>query len=147
MDKEKLLAPRADTPSGMPEDDVEIPGVGTVRVRGLSRAEVLLLRKATDNAESIDGPRALVLERKTIAMAMVDPALTEGEVRRWQEISDAGELEPVTAAIRELSGMGERADKAAYKSVPGRSGIGVRVLPGGEAGADGGGAPAGDVQR
>ena len=33
VDLEKLLAPRADTATGLPEDDVEVPSVGTVRVR------------------------------------------------------------------------------------------------------------------
>jgi len=119
VDKELLLKPR------LAEDDVEIPGVGTVRVRALSRAEVLLVRKATDNADSIDGPRALVLERKMLATAMVDPVLTEAEVGQWQEASGAGELEPVTYRIQELSGMLEGSAKAAYKSVPGESGDGV----------------------
>ncbi len=115
MDKELLFKPRLN------EADVEIPDVGTVRVRGLSRAEVLLVRKATDN-EHVDGPRALVLERKMLAAAMVDPPLTEAEVGRWQEASAAGELGPVVQKVQELSGMADDAPKEAYKSVRGGSG-------------------------
>lgn len=119
--KARLLKPRAETPSGMPEDDVEVPGIGTVRVRGLKRGEVIAQRKATDNAESIDGPRTLVLERKMLAMALVKPEMTEAEVREWQEVSGAGEMDPVMRKVQELSNMDEGASKEAYKSVRGRS--------------------------
>ncbi len=112
MDKETLFRPR------LPEDDVELPGVGTVRVRGLNRDEVLSVRKATDDANRLDGPRALVLERKMLAAAMIDPTLTEAEVGKWQKAAPAGELEPVTLRVQELSAMVGGAAKEAYKSVP-----------------------------
>lgn len=116
MDKAKLFAPR------LPEADVEVPGLGvTVRVRGLSRVEVLAMRKATDNENTLDGPRVLVLERKMLAAGMVDPELTEAEAGRWQAASAAGELEPVVNKIQELSGLLEDSGKAAYKSDGGRS--------------------------
>lgn len=98
MDKSKLLKSR------LPEAEVEIEGVGKVRVRGLTRAEVLAVRKATDS-ENMDGDRALVLERKLLAKAMVDPELTEAEVREWQECVTPGELEPVIEKLQELSGL------------------------------------------
>lgn len=116
LDKELLFKPRLE------EADVEVPGVGTVRVRALSRAELMLARKATDLAGEVDGPRALVLERKMIATAMVDPALTEAEVGRWQNASGAGELNVVSEAIQRLSGMLDDAEKESYKSVRGESG-------------------------
>lgn len=140
MDKELLFAPR------LPESDVEVPGLGTVRVRGLSRAEVMVVRKATDT-EQMDGPRALVLERKMLAAAMVDPELTEAEVGRWQQASTAGELEPVTRKIQELSGLLEGSAKEAVKTFRGEPGDGVRVLPGAETGHDGGPAAGGDAER
>jgi hypothetical protein len=95
----------------LPEDDVEVPGVGTVRVRGLSRAEVMLMRKATDT-EAMDGSRALILERKMLALGMVDPQLTEAEAGQWQHASAAGELDLVSDRIAELSGMAEGAPKS-----------------------------------
>ncbi|HEX6969408.1 MAG TPA: hypothetical protein VF174_11455 [Micromonosporaceae bacterium] len=109
VDKDMLLKPR------LPEADVDIPGVGTVRVRGLSRDEVLVVRKATD-AEHVDGPRALTLERKLLAAAMVDPQLSEAEVGRWQQSAPAGELQPVVEKVQELSGLDEGAAKS---GVPG----------------------------
>ena len=134
FDKEQLLKPR------LPEAEVELPGVGTVRVRGLSRGEVLNMQKATDiEARNMDGPRYLIIERKMIAKAMVDPELSEDEVQNWQMNSPAGELEPVTKKIQELSGMSEAAEKEAVKTFRDDSGDGVRVLSGDEALDDSGG--------
>lgn len=116
VSKEQLLCQRATTASGMPEDEVAVPGVGTVRVRGLNRGE----------AHMVSGQRTTeATERKMMALGMVDPAMSETEVGRWMEIGLAGEIERVCRRISELSGMatpdGERPDKAAYKSVRGRS--------------------------
>lgn len=109
MNIETLLSKR------LSEAEVDIEGIGTVRVRALSRAEVLAVRKATDD-EHMDGPRVLTLERKLLAAAMVDPVMTEAQVGEWQRIAPAGELQPVVRKIQELSGMLEDAAKAAYKS-------------------------------
>lgn len=103
MDKSALLQPR------MPEADVEIPGVGTVRVRGLSRAEVVKFQEL-DSA---------VRETKWFATGMVDPKLSEEEVDQWRESATFAELELVSEKIAALSGLLEDSAKAAYKSVPG----------------------------
>lgn len=103
MDKELLLKPR------LPEEDVELPGLGAVRVRGLSRGEVMVGQKR--NLGGVE------LERYVISIGLVEPALSEAEVGQWQDGSPAGELEPVTRAIQRLSGMEEKADNAAFKSV------------------------------
>lgn len=130
MDKADLFRPR------LPEEDVEIPG-GTVRVRGLSRLEAMDVQQA-------GGPQ--VIERRMLALAMVDPKLTEDEVRQWQNASPASEIEPVTDAIARLSGLAPGADKETYKSFRGEPGAGVRALPSAEAGDDGGPAPVGHEQ-
>lgn len=112
LDKEALLKPR------LPEAEVEVPGVGPVRVRGLSRDEVLVVRKATDHdVAKVDGPRILVLERKMLAAAMLDPAMTEAEVGQWQKVAPAGEIEPVVDKVQELSGLAEGAGKSGVPSV------------------------------
>lgn len=108
MDKEALLRSR------LPEDDVEIPDLGTVRVRGLSRYEVLLAQKELPKG-------VLAMERVMLRFGMVDPPMSEDDVTAWQKASPAGELEPVTRRIQSLSGMGDGADKAQYKSVPSES--------------------------
>lgn len=130
-DKGALFTPR------LPERDVDVPGVGSVRVRGMSRIEVMLCQKIDDIAAR---------ERRMLAIGLVDPQLTDAEAGRWQDASPAGELEPVTNAIYELSGMGKGSSKSGVRGVRGRSGAGVRALPGGETEHDGGSA-AGDAEQ
>lgn len=127
MDKELLFKPR------LPEEDVEIEGVGTVRVRGLSRIEAIHVQ-AAKGAEQ---------ERRILALGMVEPALTEDEVKLWQKASPAAEIEKVAGRITVLSGLAEDSAKTAYKSDGSESGAGVRDVPGAEAGDDGGEAPDG----
>lgn len=100
------------------EEDFLIPALNLlVTVRGLSRGTVLRLRKATDREDNIDGVRALTLECKMLAAAMVDPVMTEKEVQEWQEKGAAGELDPLIEKIQSMSAMTEGAGKENYKSV------------------------------
>lgn len=140
MDKELLFKTR------LPEAEVDVPGIGTMRVRGLSRAEVMVMRKATD-AEQLDGPRALVIERKMLAAALLDPQLTESEVGRWQAAAVAGELDPVSRRVQELSGLADDAPKSGVPADGAGPGAGVRALPGAETVDDGGITPDIIIQR
>jgi hypothetical protein len=128
VDLEKLLAPRADTATGLPEDDVEVASMGTVRVRGLSREEVFETQKAKDTQAH---------ERKILRLGMVDPPMTEGQAALWQKVSPAGEIEPVVDKIRALSGLDEGADKSELPRDGGRPGDRVRDVPGRATGDDG----------
>jgi hypothetical protein len=92
----------------LPQQDVEIPGKGIVRVRALTRAEMLSFG---------DGLSVLELERKMIAKGMVEPAMTEADVETWQASSPVGEMTPVIHKINELGGIQRGSDKTAYKSV------------------------------
>lgn len=103
VDKAALLAKR-----GLGTETVQIEGVGEVVVRGMSRAEALSLQKLGD----LD---AAEMERHLVSMAMVEPALTEDEVRQWQEAAPAGELEPVSEAIQRLSGLAVKQVKEEMK--------------------------------
>lgn len=107
VDKAALLAARADSTRA-----VEVPGVGEVLVRGLTRAEVLAIQDLgpVDRAE---------LEAKLLALALVDPALTEAEAKQWQAVAPAAELEPISDAILGLSGMRENALKEEIKQFRG----------------------------
>lgn len=102
VDKAALFAPR------LPEEDFEIPGVGTIRIRALTREEALGLRDRDLTVAQV--------ELALLQAAMVAPALTGEEIVRWQKASPAGELEPVTAAILRMSGMAKSAPKEAMKS-------------------------------
>ena len=142
MDKEQLFKPR------LAEAEVELDGMGTVRVRALSRGEVIAVRTAADNdPATLDGKRVLVLERKMVAKAMLDPVLTEAEVRRWQDAAPAGELTPVTDKIQELSGMDDAAAKRAVKELAADSDAEFRDVPGSEAVDDGEPDARGDAEQ
>lgn len=106
MDKKDLLKRRC------PEADVELPGVGTVRVRGLTRAQVLEISKRAnaDNADMGD------VEAQGIAWAMVDPELTVDEVKQLFEVAGFAEIQLLNEKINELSGIAGLAQKEAYKS-------------------------------
>lgn len=140
--KARLIEPRADTDSGMPEDTVEIPGIGHVVVRGLSRGEVFVMQKARADGRIKTEEH---WERRLLSLAMVIPPLTEAEVGKWQGVCPAGELDPVAQKVRELSGLREDADKSDLQGLRGESGPGVRALPGDEAVDDGGPAAPGDA--
>lgn len=86
--------------------DVELPGLGTVKVRPLTRSEALKLRGVELEVDE--------MERRLLSLAMVEPKMTEDQVRQWQDVSPAGELEPVAEAIIRISGMDKAAGKQAY---------------------------------
>ena len=129
VEKEALFKAR------LPEEEYELAGLGTLRIRGLSRGEVL--------AAQHDDPRLAVFERRLLARGVVDPKLTETDVGRWQEASPAGEMEPLIKRIERLSGIGSEVEKGAYESFRDEPGPRVRDVPGDETGHDGGPAEAG----
>lgn len=133
MDKDLLFRPR------LPEDDVEIPGVGTVRVRGLSRQEML------DAAKGHEDDDSLGMEREMLAYAMLDPKMTVDDVARWQQVSPASEINDVLNRVNALSGIGPGAAKRAYKSVR-RDRSRVRISPSEQVGDDSDADASGDAR-
>jgi hypothetical protein len=109
VDKEALTRGGAG-PVGLPEGDAEIPGIGTVRVRGMNRGEVLHGNKLNESGGQ------LALERYVLSSCMLDPRMTEDDVAAWQESGAAMECQPVLHRINELSGIGKGAEKS---GVPG----------------------------
>lgn len=101
MDKELLFKAR------LAEEDYDLPGVGTLRIRALSRSEALKVKSAGDLRTQ---------EAQILAWGIVDPLLTVAEVNRWLDAAPAGELQEISARIAVLSGMLEDAPKNAYKS-------------------------------
>lgn len=91
MDKAGLFA------AALPEDDVETHA-GTIRVRGLSRAEVFKLKRYTYAEQD-------QLDQKMLEWGVVEPKLTEAEVRAWRAAWTTDQLDAVTERIAELSGM------------------------------------------
>lgn len=106
MDKSALLASR------LPEGEVELPGVGVIRVRGLSRFEAL-------HSGDLDGEEREVY---WLSCGIVEPALTKDEIKRWRDSATYAEVELVADRIAELSGMKDTSAKEATKSPGDESG-------------------------
>jgi hypothetical protein len=104
MEKSKLFEDR------IPQETVELRGIGTITVRGLSRYELLLAGKLADDRG------AAVMEQHMLAFAMVDPEMSTDDVKAWQKASQAGEIAPVIAAVNRLSGTAQGADKSSVPS-------------------------------
>lgn len=100
MDKSTLTAARLNS------EDLELPGVGTITVRGLSRFELLLAGKLADDKGTA------AMEQHMLSMAMVDPEMSTKDVEAWQKASPAGEIAPVISLVNRLSGVGQGADKS-----------------------------------
>lgn len=105
VDKSALLAKRFGV------EDIEVPDVGTVQVRALSRAEAHGLRDQEMTEQE--------MEVRLLSLALVEPKLSEDDVKAWQEAAPAGELEPVVRAVLRLSGMEAQAAKATFPEVRG----------------------------
>jgi hypothetical protein len=97
---------------GVPEDVAEIKGVGMVKVRGLTRAELHLLTKKDGG-----NPKAETSDLFYFTHGLVEPRVTEAQARAIFESMGFGALQPVIAKISELSGVSKDDQKAAYKSV------------------------------
>lgn len=95
-------------PAEVETADVELPGGKLVKVRGMTRLEMMLTRKGD---VSVD-----VVEQRMLAFCMVEPRMTAAQAAAWQKATTPMIIAPVTEAIRELSGLGEGADKSPLRS-------------------------------
>ena len=82
------------------EEDVELPGKGTVRIRALSRAEMQTLMKNGTNGRE---PTGLEVERKMVVLGMVDPEINMDDAKLWSQKATPGEWNKVCKAITRLS--------------------------------------------
>ncbi|QJY51250.1 hypothetical protein [Pseudonocardia broussonetiae] len=98
-----LLTPVADV-----TEDVDLGNGRRVKVRGLTRYELILSGKGTDDAT--------LVERRNLSTCLVEPKLTLAQAERWQKASTPDVIAKVTNAIRRLSGLAEGAAKS---DVPG----------------------------
>lgn len=86
-----------------------IPGVGTVRVRSLTRGEALQVVGVEKDKRD--------LEAQILAWAMIEPKLSVEDARVWMDNSPAGELQTLTQFITRLSGLAEGAAKSGVSDV------------------------------
>lgn len=102
--KARLLAGGGDAETAKVETHA-----GVVTVRPLTRSEVLKLNMGRELGV-ID---VAAFERAMVAIAMVDPVMTEDEVRVWQDHDAAGgALADITDKISEISGLAQGAQKS-----------------------------------
>jgi hypothetical protein len=89
-------------------EDVTLPSGRRVRVRGLSRHELMFNGKGTEDSE--------VIERRNIVSCLVEPRMTLAQVEKWQRNGKAGgDLRYLSEIIRDASGMGQGADKSGLR--------------------------------
>ncbi len=89
--------------------DVTLPNGKVVKVRGLSRAELLAGGKGTDDAAEI--------ERRNLVVCMVAPTLTHAQAAEWQRSTGPAVISVVSDAMRDLSGLGQGADKSGVAEI------------------------------
>lgn len=104
ISKDKLLkAGELDTQT------VEIPGVGDVEIRGLTRKQAL----AVADESKTERREALI-----VSYGLVEPSLTAREAQEWFKSVPAGLVQPLTLAISDLSGLSEGAEKTQVEEFP-----------------------------
>lgn len=122
MDKKKLLKARP------LEAEVDVPDVGTIKVRALTRADVLAIADAQRNADRL-GDRAY-FEQLMLASALVDPALTADEVAEWQAVAPSKVIGTVVDAVTSLAALTPDAAKDMFKEMQSDPDVEFRVLAG-----------------
>lgn len=107
-----LSKEEATAPQDMPHDDVTVAN-GKVRVRGLSRREVLRMQHL--KAQGIIKTEEQ-WEQHFLSAALVIPEMTKEDVADWQA-TPAAQLNDVILKVEELSGMREGAQKRDLSAV------------------------------
>lgn len=85
-------------------EDVDLPGGLRVRVRGLTRFELLVNAKGTDASQ--------VIEARNLATCLLEPRMSVEQVERWQRSTTPNVIAPVVEALRRLSGLADGAQKS-----------------------------------
>jgi hypothetical protein len=97
------------TDAGDDTEDVTLPSGKRVKVRGLTRYEIHLGGKIDDPAK---------LEAFNLSTCLVNPRLTPGQAQAWMKKATAGgDIAEITKVIRDLSGLGQGADKSGVQKV------------------------------
>jgi hypothetical protein len=97
------------TDAGTDTRDVTLPSGKRVKVRGLSRYEIHLGGKFDDAAK---------LEAFNLSTCVVKPKLTPAQATAWMKQATAGgDIAEITRVIRDMSGLGQGADKSDVREV------------------------------
>src|SRR5262245_25175130 len=121
--------------SQLREAEIPIPGKGMIRVRELSRSEVVDELNAVDRSSD-----PALWEATLVALSLVAPVLSVEEVAEWRTSSEPHEIGAVIDKLTELSALTRDAAKAAWKEMESEPGAEFRAVPGSGAVDDGGAA-------
>jgi hypothetical protein len=92
---------------GLPEEDFDVPGIGTIRIRALSLAQAGILSGCHGDEQK--------LSHYLLHFGVVNPKLSRAQAKTLLESRRAGDLDGLGEAILQLSGMGKGAtDKATF---------------------------------
>lgn len=96
--------------SGLPEDDFTLPDGAVVRIRSLSRKQMILVQSLPDN---------VAIEAHVLHHGLVEPSIKLADAKRWLDAVTPGYLHGVGEAIMGLSGMNgeESGQKARFPEV------------------------------
>lgn len=108
MSDDLVISKEAFLKSGLPEETVTIDGLGTVRVRSLSRAEFLDVREKDTVGWEIG----------VVTCGLVEPALTEDEVKQWRETTTPRVFDDLAGEVLRVSGLRAAAVGEAKRSFP-----------------------------
>lgn len=102
-----------DLVAGSLEDDAEdlmLPSGLKVRIRGLSRHDLMFNGKGLNDGDNE------VLEQRNVKSCLVEPKLTIHQIAEWQRRSKAGgDFKVLSEKIRDLSGLTSDADKSVVR--------------------------------
>jgi hypothetical protein len=96
-------------PLELDEEDLTLSSGKTIRLRGLSRAELFRNGKGTEDPA--------VVEARNLQSACVRPLLTIDQASAILRRVSAGDGQAISTLIRGLSGLAEGADKSAVDEV------------------------------
>lgn len=86
------------------EDDLTLSNGMRIRLRGLSRRDLFFNGKGTEESATI--------ETRNLVSCMVAPTMTISQAEAFMRRVGAGVAGEISTKIRELSGLGEGADKS-----------------------------------
>jgi len=88
----------------LPEEDYDLGNGKKIRIRALTRAEMMRATRLDDNR-----PKQ---EQYLLSVAVIRPTLTEQDVAAWQRAKSFMDVEQVARRINALSGVGKDAAKS-----------------------------------
>lgn len=102
MSDHPILSKEALLKTGLPEEPVEIKDLGMVRIRSISRGEFVRIRELDLTA----------FETQLVAFGLVEPLLTEDEVKEWRDSVTPHVFDDLAGEILRVSGLRKAVDEA-----------------------------------